>query len=209
MMQEIELLDWKRRIFELYRQVRHQSVTDPHAAWTLWRATRDDLFRSHPQSPLPEESRSGFSGLAYFEYDPGLRTLASTRPAPGERFDIPVSDGSTMSFRRCGVAAFTLNGEDAELELYWLEGYGGGLFVPFRDATSGRDTYGAGRYLLDTVKGSDLGAEGDELVFDFNFAYNPSCSYDDRWGCPLAPPPNHLSAEVRAGEKLLEQPQLG
>lgn len=207
-MQEIELLDWKRRIFELYRQVRHQSVTDPRAGWTLWRATRDELFRTHPQSPLPEKTRERFSGLSYFDYDPDLRILATVRPAPGERFHIPVSDGSEMDFTRCGVATFTLGGTVLELELYWLDGYGGGLFVPFRDTTSGAETYGAGRYLLDTVKGSDLGAEDNKLVFDFNFAYNPSCSYDDRWGCPLAPPPNHLSVEVRGGEKL-DQPQLG
>ena len=74
------------------------------------------------------------------------------------------------------------------LELYWLEGYGGGLFVPFADATSGRETYGAGRYLLDTVKGADLGQRGGRLVLDFNFAYQPSCAYDPRWTCPLTPP---------------------
>ena len=199
-MQEIDLLDWKRRIFELYRQVRHQSVTDPHAAWTLWRATRDDLFRTHPQSPLPEKSRSDFPGVAYFEYDPDLRVVATTRPEPGDHFDIPVSDGTPMSFSRFGVASFEIAGHTEELELYWLDGYAGGVFVPFRDQTSGVETYGAGRYLLDSAKGADLGAEGDSLVFDFNFAYNPSCSYDERWGCPLAPPPNHLSVEIRAGE---------
>jgi uncharacterized protein (DUF1684 family) len=88
-----------------------------------------------------------------------------------------------------------------ELELYWLEGYGGGVFLPFRDATAGAETYGAGRYLLDTVKGSDLGMQDGRLVLDFNFAYNPSCSYDDRWACPLAPPANRLEAVIRAGER--------
>ena len=88
-----------------------------------------------------------------------------------------------------------------ELELYWLEGYGGGLFLPFADATRGTETYGAGRYLLDTVKGADLGAEDGRLVLDFNFAYNPSCSYDDRWACPLTPSPNRISAPIRGGER--------
>jgi uncharacterized protein (DUF1684 family) len=77
-----------------------------------------------------------------------------------------------------------------DLEIYWVSVYGGGVFVPFRDATAGTETYGAGHYLLDTVKGADPGGSGDRLVFDFNCAYNPSCAYDPRWSCPLAPPPN-------------------
>jgi uncharacterized protein (DUF1684 family) len=202
MLEEIQLLDWKRRIFELYRRVRHQSVTDPAAAWTLWRSGRDELFRSHPQSPLPSKIRSDFPGVDYFDYDPAFRVLAQTRPAEREHFDLPVSNESTMSFSIFGTASFELAGTSLELQLYWLDGYGGGIFVPFRDVTSGGQTYGAGRYLLDTVKGADLGAEGDSLILDFNFAYNPSCSYDDRWACPLAPRPNHLPIEVRAGEKL-------
>jgi len=101
-------------------------------------------------------------------------------------------------FRRFAAATFELG----SLELYWLEGYGGGVFLPFADETRGTETYGAGRYLLDTVKGSYLGLEGGRLVLDFNFAYNPSCSYDDRWACPLTPPPNRLPIPVRAGERL-------
>jgi uncharacterized protein (DUF1684 family) len=202
MLEELELLDWKRRVIELYRGVRHQSVTDPSAGWSLWRSGRDSLFRTHSQSPLPPDARKDFEGLAYFEYDPDMRVMAEIEEAAARRFDIPASDGSVMSFTRFGMAAFRLAGETHELELYWLDAYGGGVFVPFKDATNGTDSYGGGRYLLDTVKGADLGMEEDRLVFDFNFAYNPSCSYDGRWACPLAPPPNHLSAEVRAGEKV-------
>jgi uncharacterized protein (DUF1684 family) len=88
-------------------------------------------------------------------------------------------------------------GDDVSLDLYWLETYGGGVFIPFRDGTSGHETYGAGRYLLDTVKGSDLGGE---LILDFNFAYNPSCAWDDRWACPLTPPANRLPFRVETGE---------
>ena len=97
---------------------------------------------------------------------------------------------------------FALGGAEHELDLFWLEGYGGGLYLPFADATSGTETYGAGRYLLDTVKGADLGMEGDRLVLDFNLAYNPSCAYDPRWLCPLAPPANRLAVAVRAGERV-------
>ena len=106
-----------------------------------------------------------------------------------------------MRFRRFGAVRFELGGEPQELALYWLEGYGGGVFLPFADATGRTQTYGGGRYLLDTVKGADLGDEDGRLVLDFNFAYNPSCAYDPRWVCPLSPPENRLAVEVRAGER--------
>jgi hypothetical protein len=193
----LDLLEWKRRIFELYAEIRH--ALDPAEAWLLWRQVRDDLFRSHPQSPLPEQARTAFAGVPYFPYDRGLRFLAEVEAAEPQSLQIAGSAGSKIRFTRFGVARFELG----TLELYWLEGYGGGVFLPFGDATNGRETYAAGRYLLDTVKGSDLGMDGGRLVLDFNFAYNPSCSYDDRWACPLTPPPNRLAAEIRAGERTL------
>jgi uncharacterized protein len=98
--------------------------------------------------------------------------------------------------------AAELAGEPQSLDLYWLDGYGGGVFLSFADATSGTETYGACRYLLDTVKGSDLGERDGRLVLDFNFAYNPSCAYDPRWVCPLAPPGNRLPVPVRGGERM-------
>ena len=99
------------------------------------------------------------------------------------------------------MASFELAGWPVALEAYWLEGYGGGVFVPFRDDTCGQETYGGGRYVLDTVKGADLGTDGDRLILDFNFAYNPSCAYDAGWVCPLAPPANFLPLAVTAGER--------
>ena len=194
-----DLLDWKRRIFELYAEIRASS--DTAAAWAQWRATRDELFGSHPQSPLPEPARAGFGGLDYFPYDPELRVLADVDPAAPEAREIAGSAGSTVIFTRFARAGFELVGERHSLELYWLEGYGGGIFVPFGDATNGDESYGPGRYVLDSVKGADLGMEDGRLVLDFNFAYNPSCSYDDRWACPLCPPPNRLRIPVRAGER--------
>jgi uncharacterized protein len=195
---ELDLLDWKRRIFELYAEVR--AAPDPGEAWEHWRSVRDELYRTHPQSPLTQEAREGFSEVPYFPYDPALRVLADVDPATAEVREIAGSAGSSMRFRRFGRARFVLGGAEQTLELFWLEGYGGGVFLPFGDRTSGKETYGAGRYVLDTVKGSDLGAVGDRLVVDFNFAYNPSCAYDPRWACPLTPPANRLPLEVRAGE---------
>lgn len=195
----LDLLDWKRRIFALYGRIR--SSEDPKQAWELWRDTRNEMFQSHPQSPIPEGKRPSFAGLDLYPYDPSFRVSAEVEGAEPEEYDVPTSGGETFAFKRMGKANFELGESAVALELYWLTSYGGGLFVPFRDETSGRETYGAGRYLLDTVKGADLGMDGDRLVLDFNFAYNPSCSYDSKWVCPLAPPPNRLAVPVAAGEK--------
>lgn len=159
------------------------------------------MFRTHPQSPIPGSERAAFEGLPFFDYDPNARVLARVDPAEPERISIETSGDGAYEFTRFGRAAFALYGADLTLDLYWLEGYGGGVFLSFRDATSGRETYGACRYLLDTVKGADLGMVGDRLVLDFNLAYNPSCAYDPRWVCPLAPPGNRLSVPVEAGER--------
>jgi uncharacterized protein (DUF1684 family) len=196
---ELDLLDWKRRVFDLYADIR--AGDDPKHAWRLWRDTRDELFRSHPQTPLPPGERAAFSGLSYFDYDPALRVLADVEPASREQRDIATSGGQPYSFTRFGRAVFSVHDQGQSLDLYWLDGYGGGVYLCFADATCGEETYSAGRYLLDTVKGSDLGSEDGKLVLDFNFAYNPSCSYDPRWVCPLAPPGNRLAAAIRGGER--------
>ena len=197
---ELALLDWKRTIFGLYQEVR--ATTPPHEAWRRWVEVRASLFKSHPQSPIPLDQRGRFDGPSYFKYNPRARVLGTVVPAAAERYDIATSGQETMSFRRFATASFELAGRAQRLDLYWLEGYGGGLFLPFRDATSGTQTYSAGRYLLDTVKGADLGMKGDKLVLDFNFAYNPSCAYDEAWACPLAPPGNVLrGVDLPVGER--------
>jgi uncharacterized protein len=199
MLDELTLLDWKRRIFDLYASIR--ADPEPESAWRRWRASRDELFRSHPQSPVQPDGRSSFPGLPYFDYDPAFRVLAAVERAEPVLREIATSGEQPYAFRRFARARFPLAGEERTLDLFWLEGYGGGVFLSFADATSGRETYGACRYLLDTVKGADLGERDGLLVLDFNFAYNPSCSYDPRWVCPLAPPENRLPVAVRAGER--------
>jgi uncharacterized protein len=200
---QLDLLDWRRRTFSLYAAAR--SEPDAARAAAALRAGRDKLFARHPQSPLPPERRDGFGGLSYFPFDRAARVTAAVVPAERRRFELEASAGEPMAFVRFGIARFELAGAACELELYWLDAYGGGLFLPFADATSGAETYGAGRYLLDTVKGADLGTEDGRLVLDFNLAYNPSCSYDPGWACPLSPPANRLGIEVRAGERHVER----
>ncbi|HET7145701.1 MAG TPA: DUF1684 domain-containing protein [Gaiellaceae bacterium] len=187
---ELDLLDWKRRVFALYAEVR--ASDDPEAAWRRWCDVRDELYGTHPQSP-----RAG-ARPAYFPYDASLRFEARVEPVAPASLEIAGSAGSVTRFTRFAVGRF----EAHALELYWLEAYGGGVFLPFRDETSGRETYGAGRYLLDTVKGADLGGSGDTVVLDFNFAFNPSCAWDEAWACPLAPPANRLPFRVAGGEKI-------
>jgi uncharacterized protein len=197
----LDLLDWRRRVFALYAELR--TSDDPRGSWERWRRVRGELIRSHPQSPIRDPAaRAAFGGPHYFDHDPSARVLAEVEEAEPERVVIEGSADGRFEMTRFGVTRFELGGDGHRLSLYWVEGYGGGVFLSFRDATSGRETYGACRYLLDTVKGADLGVERDRLVLDFNFAYQPSCSYDPTWPCPLAPPENRLPVAVRAGERL-------
>ncbi len=200
----LSLLDWKRQINELYASVR--AYDDPRRGWTAWRDRRDLLFRSHPQSPLPDEAREAFSGLNYFDYDERARVTAVLEASDEEMTEVPASVGGAFATRRFGDLVFELYGQEHRLAIFWIGGYGGGALLPFRDATSGKSTYGGGRYLLDTVKGADLGGDAGGLILDFNFAYNPSCSYDPRWECPLPPAGNVLGCAVEAGEQAPEVP---
>jgi uncharacterized protein len=195
----LELLDWRRRVSELFARLRQRSPDADALAW--FRAQKDTLFREHPQSPIPLPERAAFVGLAYWPYDPAARVIAQFSPAEDEA---PSSAGEAVPFRRVGHLRFTFHGTELSLGAFWIEGYAGGLFVPFRDSTCGGDTYGGGRYLLDTIKSADLGSDAasDMVILDFNYAYHPSCAYDPRWVCPLAPPDSRLGIPIRAGERL-------
>lgn len=178
--------------------MRAESDSDPAGAHELWAAGRDELVRTHPASPVPPERRSGFAGLRHVPYDPSLRFVLPVDPdVEPRRLDVPTATDGVVPFELAGRLHLPIGA----LDVWWLDSYGGGIFVPVKDASAGRATYGGGRYLLDTVKGADLGGSaGDGLVIDLNFAYNPSCAYDPAWTCPLAPPGNTLAVEVAAGE---------
>lgn len=197
----LELADWRRQVGAMYADVR--AARTPVEGWHLWRERRERLFLEHPQSPLPATDRSPEHAPQYFDYDPALRVLAEVQALPSEDVVLPASQPEEFAATKVGTARFQLHDAERALGVYWLAGYAGGIFVSFRDATSGAETYGAGRYLLDTAKSADLGMEEGRLVLDFNFAYQPSCSYDPIWSCPLAPRENWLTVDVRAGERFL------
>ncbi|MFN2504540.1 MAG: DUF1684 domain-containing protein [Acidimicrobiales bacterium] len=192
----LTLLDWRRSVGDLYREIRRSA--DARAAHQLWRETRDRLFATHPDSPLPPEARSTFAGLEVAPYDPLLRFEAEVdRDVPPTDWEVPTESDGVVPFRLVG--RLHLDGL-GDLDVWWLRTYGGGVFVPVKDGSADRSTYGGGRYVLDTVKGADLGGDRETLVVDLNFAYNPSCAYDAMWSCPLAPPGNVLVPPVVAGE---------
>jgi len=199
---ELELVEYRREVAGIYAAARDSRIS-PEERRERFRQARDRLFRCHPQSPLPSEEREDFTGLEYYPYHPAYRVLVSpsydVRP---EVFDIPLRDDGEFRMRRFARVTFTLQERLLALSLYWITGYGGGIFLPFCDATNGNTTYGGGRYLIDTIKHSDLGSENGKLVLDFNFAYHPSCVYAPVWHCPLAPAENTLKVAVEAGERL-------
>ncbi len=197
----LDLVDWRRRVGDLYR-------TSGPAAVETFRKGRDELFKSHPQSPIDPEERHVFAGLKYFAYDPAYRVHAKMAAADGSELLIDTGgDDGAIHYRRAGELHFRLAGEPCKLTVLSLVQYAGGLFVPFKDPTAPTQTYGAGRYLFDTAKNTDglvleTTSGSPDVVVDFNYAYNASCAYSPRWACPLAPPENFLRVPVRAGELL-------
>lgn len=198
-MTHLELTAWRRLVAELYAEVR--AAPTPAAGHAGWRHGRDELFRAHPQSPLPPGDPLRESGLPYWPYDPALRFELPILPAEPDRLELDTGADGTTALDRIGRVDLPGIGS---LDVWWLGQYGGGLFVPLRDGTAGATTYGGGRYLLDTAKGADLGGGPDTVVVDLNFAYHPSCRYDPAWTCPLAPPGNRVDVPIRAGERLPE-----
>ena len=184
------------------------AAQDPTIALAHWRAVRERLYREHPQSPVPPDARSTFQAV-HFEHDPSLRFTVivepAAPPAPGAfALELPNSGADTLAFIRVGRIAIPFPDGARSLSVFWMAGYAGGLFIPFRDATNATETYPAGRYLVDAAKSADLGGdpEAGTLTIDFNFAFQPSCAFDPRWACPLAPPENRLEIPIRAGERL-------
>lgn len=200
----LELTDWRRETADLYRRVREApSPQDGHA---LWRAGRDAMFRDHPQSPLAADDPLRATGIPYWPYRPELRwSLPLLEPgADGPAAIVSQGSEGPIQLRRIGQLALPMDGWP-RIDVWWLDQYAGGLWLPLRDGTAGatpEGSYGAGRYLLDTAKGADLGSAGARLIIDLNYLYHPSCRYSPQWTCPLAPERNRIDAAIRAGERM-------
>lgn len=215
----LDLYDYRSSVFELYRERNAALLSgrDPETVCRWVRQQRDRLFATHPQSALDAERRSTFAGLRYYPYARDMVAEARIEPIEeGQGLVVETGTGEAMTLVPVAHLRFALRGHDLRLTMYWIDVYGGGLFLPFRDATAPEETYGGGRYLFDTIKGSDFvwawEAEGygagrdaeSRIVLDFNYAYNPSCAYDPRWSCPLAPPDNVVPVRIEAGERRYE-----
>jgi uncharacterized protein (DUF1684 family) len=186
----LDVLDWRREVFALYRAVR--GAPDPQRGHDLWCERRQRLVATHPASP------NRASQLRVAPYDPGLRFDAAVdTDVEPQRIEIATGTDGVVPFERIGRVELDGIGS---LDVWWLDSYGGGIWVPIRDPAP--ETYGGGRYLLDTVKGADLGGALGRLVIDLNYAYNPSCAYAEHWACPLAPPGNVVDVPVSAGEQI-------
>ena len=194
----LELADYRRRVAEIYLS----EPVDGLAGWRAFRKARDQLFREHTQSALEREHCDKLDTLPFFEYDSQFRVQATLTPVADDgelEIDTGGEDG-ILRYRRVA----RLGTRFGELTMFWLTGYAGGLFLPFPDSTSGSATYGGGRYLLDTIKGTfgrGFVLHGDRAIVDFNYAYNPSCAYNRQYACPLAPGENWLKVPIRAGEQ--------
>lgn len=199
-MTALEVVDWRRRVHALYAAIREDD--DPKHAHELWRRTRDELFATHPETPLLPEDRPGFTGLPVTDYDPDWRFELEIVPGDGRHLDVETGTDGVVPFVLLGTVDVP---EVGSLDVWRLASYGGGIFLPVKDGLRGQHggTYGGGRYLLDTIKGADVGfgAKPNSLILDFNFAYNPSCAYDPAWACPLAQPGNTTKIEIPVGER--------
>jgi uncharacterized protein (DUF1684 family) len=250
-MTALEVADWRRNVFALYAAVR--AASDPAIGHELWRTGRDRLFSAHSATPLPPDDRGVFVGLPVAPYDPAWRFELEILETEPEHLDFETGTDGVVPFERLGRVEVP---EVGSLDVWRLTSYGGGIFLPVKDALAGRlalggpassglasgdeapaegsdetpgetsgendgaedareaagipdagagsisGTYGGGRYLLDTIKGADLGPgrQPESLVIDFNFAYNPSCAYDPAWACPLAQDGNTVPVEIPVGE---------
>ena len=158
-----------------------------------FRAAKDKFYARDHRAPLTAAQQRGFKGLSYFPENTTLviKARIDRKVEPGI-VRMETTKGEQQDYRRYGVVHLEVDGRPARMTLF-ASGRSHRLFLPFRDATSGKETYGAGRYL-------DLDADGDEVLVDFNYAYNPNCAYNSDWSCPLPPAENWLAVPIRAGE---------
>jgi uncharacterized protein (DUF1684 family) len=196
------LVEWREAVSEIYRKVRATHAGDAEGAWRRFRAERDALYKHHGCSALTETEKRDFSGFENYSYDRAFCCVGEVEYDVDETtYTARISEGM-LPYRKIATARFIYRGKAQALGVFWLDIYGGGIWIPVGDETNGETTYGGGRYLFDTTKGANLGisADGRKILLDFNFLYPPSCSLNAQWLCPLCPPQNKLPFRIEAGE---------
>jgi uncharacterized protein len=183
---------------------RPQEHDEHNRQLSAFRRQKDKFFLENPDSPILPEEKEEFRGLNYYPVDLKYRVLATLVPEPHPGvFRVQTTTGTPKEYTRAGRLEFEIDGQKFSLTAFLPPAdealHGGRLFVPFRDRTSGKETYGAGRYLDLNRKASS------EYVIDFNRAYNPYCAYSPHYSCPIPPGENNLPIEIRAGERLFHE----
>ncbi|OGC54561.1 hypothetical protein A2797_01565 [candidate division WWE3 bacterium RIFCSPHIGHO2_01_FULL_48_15] len=170
-----------------------------------FREKKDEFFRNGHESPIPPSQRASFAGLKYFPENPATRFVSDLEKVPEEDVSFTTSTGETKVYKKIGRLKFEVEGQSAQLTLFQADS--GSYFLPFRDATSVQETYGAGRYVevkeVAPSTSSGLPTGGKKFEIDFNYAYNPYCAYNEGYSCPLPPPENWLKVPIKAGEMKL------
>jgi uncharacterized protein (DUF1684 family) len=164
-----------------------------------FRAEKNEFYKTQEQSPLTTEQKASFAGLKYFPENPKLvfDLTIDKNTGSNEIVSIQTSADDTEPYKRYGKIRFQVDGSETQLTVF--QGLDDGhLFLPFKDATNGKETYGSGRYV-------EIEEENGKLKVDFNYAYNPNCAYNENWRCPLTPPENSLKVPIQAGEKKFHQ----
>ena len=201
------LVEWREAIGGIYKEIRATHARDPRLAWERFRERRDLLYKHHVCSALTEAEKLDFSGFKNYSYNPAFCFVGEVEyDAEETAFSASISEGA-LPCRKIATAKFQHLGEPRALSIFWLDIYGGGLWLPVGDETNGDTTYAGGRYLFDTSKGANLGLseDGGKIHLDMNFLYPPSCSINPQWVCPLSPPQNRLRFRVEAGEVNFER----
>jgi uncharacterized protein len=196
------LVEWREIIGEIYKEIRATHAVDARRAWERFREQRDSLYKHHSCSALTEAEKLQFGGFPNYSYDPAFCFTGEVEYEADEtKYSARISEAK-LTYRRIGVAKFDYLGNTRELNIFWLDIYGGGIWIPVGDETNGETTYGGGRYLFDTCKGANLGIskDGRKILLDMNFLYPPSCSLNTQWVCPLCPRQNELPFRIEAGE---------
>lgn len=192
------LLEYRSLVADMYKKL--LEFDDKNLAHTFFIESKTELYRTHPCTPLEKPEK--LETLHFYEYDDSFNVLGEVEEKEPVFHQIDLPEDGIVKLVEYGDILFSIQNKKLSLPIYWIDLYGGGIFIPFKDKTSAYETYGGGRYLWDTLKGANLGFTKNQINLDFNFAYNPSCAYSSKWNCPLAFGDSVIDFAILAGEQV-------